>query len=115
MTNTTNTYKENNKALGLIDYGTHTYHKAKAKLYTYNYAVIDGILMEIYGDHTIKEIAETLNEYEPRIRYRIEFLQKKFPSSIVKKNSYTTRGAVVNKGTHKGKLSDVRQSKKVNS
>ena len=112
MTKETNT--NTHPALNLVDYSTHTFHKKKAIAYTLNYAIIDGIIMEIYSDHTIKEIATILNEYEPRIRYRIGFLQKYHPETVVKKNSYAPRGSVVNKGTHRVQLSNVGLSKKVN-
>jgi len=103
--NTPRSPENHNPALGVVNYANHTFHMNRARNYTYNYSFIDGVLMEAYKDHTIKQISEILNESFQRIKYRIRFLQTNHPKTIVFK-----RGVTVDKGTHK--VSDVRQSKR---
>jgi len=98
-----------NRAIGIVDYSKHTSHKKKATPFTYNYATIDGVVAEVYAEETAKTIASTLNEYLPRVKYRIAFLQKNHPSIAVYK-----RGVTVDKGTHSAIKSDVGQKRKVN-
>ena len=50
MSNTNNTVKNENPAMNVVDYSTHTQHFKKAMPYTYNYAFIDGVLMEMYKE-----------------------------------------------------------------
>jgi hypothetical protein len=105
MTKETNTIKNENPAINVVDYSTHTKHFKKAMPFTYNYAIIDGILMEMYDEYTIKQTASILNESKNRIAYRVAFLQKNHPDTIVFK-----RGVTIDKGTHK--VSNVGQSKR---
>ena len=56
-------------------YAEHTYHMKKAVCYTYNYVVIDEVIRELWGDMTMAEIAEALNEYPNRIAYRVQVLK----------------------------------------
>ena len=107
MSNTNNTVKNENPAMNVVDYSTHTQHFKKAMPYTYNYAFIDGVLMEMYKEYTIRQTASILNEPFNRVLYRVQFLQKNHSKHIVRKYG---KGATVNKGTHK--VSDVGQSKK---
>lgn len=107
MTKETNTTNNENPAINVVDYSTHTKHFKKAMPFTYNYAIIDGILMEMYDEYTIKQTASVLNEPFNRIAYRIAFLQKNHGKHIVRKYG---RGATVDKGTHK--VSDIGQAKR---
>jgi hypothetical protein len=43
--------------------------------YTYNYAVIDEVINELWGEMTMAEIAKVLNEYPNRIAYRVKVLK----------------------------------------
>ena len=56
-------------------YADHTYHMQRAMNYTYNYVVIDTVLLENYADMTVNEIAQAMNEYKHRITYRVQVLQ----------------------------------------
>jgi len=57
-------------------YAEHTFHMNKARKFTYNYVVIDEVIMECWNDMTIRELAEAMNEYEHRIVYRTQVLKK---------------------------------------
>ena len=48
---------------------------SKARKYTYNYAVIDEVISELWGEMTMAEIAKVLNEYPNRIAYRVKVLK----------------------------------------
>ena len=76
MKNLNNTVKNENPAMNVVDYSTHTQHFKKATPYTYNYAFIDGVLMEMYDQYTIRQTASILNEPFNRVVYRVQFLQK---------------------------------------
>tara|TARA_Y100000816_G_C25538337_1_gene292277 strand:+ start:99 stop:440 length:342 start_codon:yes stop_codon:yes gene_type:complete len=56
-------------------YAEHTFHMKKAVSYTYNYSIIDEVLLECWDDMTIAEIALATNEYPNRIKYRVQVLQ----------------------------------------
>ena len=56
-------------------YAQHTFHMKKAVSYTYNYSIIDEVLLECWDDMTIAEIALATNEYPNRIKYRVQVLQ----------------------------------------
>ena len=56
-------------------YAEHTFHMKKAVSYTYNYTVIDEVILELWDDMTIAEIAFAMNEYPNRIKYRVQVLQ----------------------------------------
>ena len=56
-------------------YAEHTFHMKRAKSYTYNYCVIDEVIVELWNEMTIAEIAEALNEYTERVAYRIQVLK----------------------------------------
>ena len=56
-------------------YANHTFHMSKARKYTYNYAVIDEVIRELWGEMTMAEIAKVLNEYPNRIAYRVKVLK----------------------------------------
>lgn len=56
-------------------YVDHTFHMQRAKNYTYNYVVIDEVLLDLYSDMTVNEIAQAMNEYKHRITYRVQVLQ----------------------------------------
>ena len=74
MTNSTSTLpkvKSSNPDL----YAEHTFHMQKAKNYTYNYVVIDEVLVEMWSEMTTNEIAKAMNEYPERIKYRIDVLK----------------------------------------
>ena len=57
-------------------YAEHTYHMNKAKPFTYNYVVIDEVLVECWDEMTIAEVAEALNELPNRVIYRTQVLKK---------------------------------------
>ena len=63
--------KETNPSL----YARHVKHFTKAKAFTYNYYPQDEVILENYSTMTKKEIAHMLNEYTPRIQYRVNVLQ----------------------------------------
>ena len=71
MKNLNNTVNNENPAMNVVDYSTHTQHFKKAMPYTYNYAFIDGVLMEMYKEYTIKQTASILNEPFNRVVYRV--------------------------------------------
>lgn len=56
-------------------YAEHTFHMNKARKFTYNYVMIDEVLVECWNEMTIAEIAEALNELPNRIVYRIQVLK----------------------------------------
>ena len=56
-------------------YAEHTFHMNKARKFTYNYAMIDEVLVECWNEMTIAEIAEAMNELPNRIVYRIQVLK----------------------------------------
>lgn len=56
-------------------YERHTFHMKRAEMYTYNYSSLDEYIIENYANMTIKTIANNLNEYLNRVKYRIEKLQ----------------------------------------
>ena len=43
-------------------YANHTFHMSKARKYTYNYAVIDEVINELWGEMTMAEIAKVLKD-----------------------------------------------------
>ena len=57
-------------------YAEHTFHMNKAKAYTYNYVVIDEVLLECWNDMTTAEIAQATREPINRITYRTQVLKK---------------------------------------
>ena len=57
-------------------YAEHTYHMNKAKPFTYNYVMIDEVLVECWDEMTIAEVAEALNELPNRVTYRTQVLKK---------------------------------------
>jgi predicted DNA-binding transcriptional regulator len=57
-------------------YAEHTFHMNKARKFTYNYVVIDEVLVECWNEMTIDEVAEALNEYRERVAYRVQVLKK---------------------------------------
>ena len=57
-------------------YAEHTFHMSKARKYTYNYVVIDEVIRELWGEMTMEEMAEALNEYPNRIKYRVQVLKE---------------------------------------
>ena len=57
-------------------YAEHTFHMSKARKYTYNYVVIDEVIRELWGEMTMEEMAEALNEYPNRIKYRVRVLKE---------------------------------------
>ena len=42
-------------------YANHTFHMSKARKYTYNYAVIDEVINELWGEMTMAEIEGKYN------------------------------------------------------
>jgi hypothetical protein len=48
----------------------------KAKPFTYNYVMIDEVLVECWDEMTIAEVAEALNELPNRVIYRTQVLKK---------------------------------------
>ena len=56
-------------------YAEHTFHMNKARKFTYNYVVIDEVLVECWHEMTIAEVAEALNEYKERVAYRVQVLK----------------------------------------
>ena len=57
-------------------YAEHTFHMNKAKPFTYNYVMIDEVLLECWDEMTIAEVAEALNELPNRVIYRTQVLKK---------------------------------------
>lgn len=57
-------------------YVNHTFHMSRAEKYTYNYAVLDEVIVAAYDTMTLDEIAEALNEYRNRVIYRTQVLRK---------------------------------------
>lgn len=78
MTNTTNTALtvDNLDPDTKQDYTTHTVHFNKAKAYTYNYTVIDKVLIDNYATDTAQSTADLMREPVNRLRYRVARLQK---------------------------------------
>ena len=72
MTNTTNTALtvDNLDPDTKQDYSTHTVHFNKAKAYTYNYTVIDKVLIDNYATDTVQSTADMMREPVNRLRYR---------------------------------------------
>ena len=56
-------------------YAEHTFHMQRAVPYTYNYTVIDEVILELWDEMTMAEIAFALNEYPNRIVYRVQVLK----------------------------------------
>ena len=56
-------------------YAEHTFHMNKARKFTYNYVMIDEVLLECWHEMTIAEVAEALNEYKERVAYRVQVLK----------------------------------------
>jgi hypothetical protein len=56
-------------------YAEHTFHMKRATAYTYNYCVIDEVILELWDEMTVAQIAEALNEYPNRITYRVRILK----------------------------------------
>jgi|TARA_A100001015_G_C14487074_1_gene517763 hypothetical protein len=56
-------------------YAEHTFHMKKAVSYTYNYSIIDEVILELWDEMTVPEIAEAMNEYPNRIVYRVQVLK----------------------------------------
>lgn len=76
-------------------YENYTKHFNKAKVYTYNYKIIDDAIVEAYNDgYTIKMIANALREPQNRIVYRIQVLLKE--NKI--QHKYDTRRARILRG-----------------
>lgn len=57
-------------------YANHTFHMQRAKNFTYNYSIIDEVIVELWDDMTIEQIAEAMNEYPNRVIYRTQVLRK---------------------------------------
>ena len=57
-------------------YAQYTFHMNKARKFTYNYVVIDEVLLEHWDDMTIDEVAKALNEYRERVAYRVQVLKE---------------------------------------
>ena len=72
----TNTYTPVVKAQHPELYANHTFHMRRAVQYTYNYTAIDEVLVELWDDMTIDQIAEALNELPNRIIYRTQVLKE---------------------------------------
>lgn len=58
-------------------YAEHTFHMKRAASYTYNYCIIDEVILEMWDEMTVAQIAEALNEYPNRITYRVQVLKTK--------------------------------------
>tara|TARA_R100000951_G_C2600215_1_gene167953 strand:- start:96 stop:434 length:339 start_codon:yes stop_codon:yes gene_type:complete len=71
-------------------YTKHTFHMQRAKSFTYNYCIIDEVILELWNEMTIAQIAEVMNEYSERIAYRVQVLK--------------TLGMIKGKNTGKTKL-----------
>jgi len=56
-------------------YKEYTFHMNKARKFTYNYVMIDEVLLECWHEMTIAEVAEALNELPNRVVYRIQVLK----------------------------------------
>ena len=72
-------------------YVNHTYHLDRADMYTYNYAVMDDYIAANWKTMTQKQIAKDLNEYLPRVQYRIQVL--KDAGVIEVKHLYLTKAS----------------------
>ena len=56
-------------------YAEHTFHMKQAVSYTYNYSIIDEVILECWHEMTMAEIAFAMNEYPSRIAYRVQVLK----------------------------------------
>ena len=74
MTNS-NEYAPKVKAAHPELYAEHTFHMKKAVSYTYNYSIIDEVILECWHEMTMAEIAFAMNEYPSRIAYRVQVLK----------------------------------------
>ena len=74
MTNS-NEYAPKVKAAHPELYAEHTFHMKKAVSYTYNYSIIDEVILECWHEMTMAEIALAMNEYPSRIAYRVQVLK----------------------------------------
>ena len=74
-TNTKNTPRPVVKTTNPELYVNHTYHMKKAIKYTYNYATVDDYVVENWSSNTMKAMANDLNEYFSRIKYRVKVLK----------------------------------------
>ena len=74
MTNS-NEYAPKVKAAHPELYAEHTFHMKKAVSYTYNYSIIDEVILECWDEMTMAEIAFAMNEYPNRIAYRVQVLK----------------------------------------
>lgn len=55
-------------------YDKYTGHFTKAKIHTYNYSMIDDLLIEKDAEMTSQDIADQLNESVERVEYRRQVL-----------------------------------------
>jgi len=56
-------------------YAEHTFHMKRARKFTYNYCAIDEVIVELWSEMSMREIAEALNEYQERVEYRVQVLK----------------------------------------
>ena len=53
-------------------YAEHTFHMKKAVSYTYNYCVIDEVIVELWDEMTMAQIAEALTKGLIKNKYNME-------------------------------------------
>lgn len=58
-------------------YARHTKHMSKAERLSYNYAQIDDYIVQHWGQKSMRQMADDLNEYYNRIVYRCHVLEDK--------------------------------------
>ena len=56
-------------------YVNHTYHMKRAVKYTYNYAVLDDYVLQNWSSHSMRRMADDLNELLTRVEYRVQMLK----------------------------------------
>ena len=56
-------------------YVNHTYHMQKAIKYTYNYSTVDDYIVQNWSSHSMRRMADDLNELLTRVEYRVHILK----------------------------------------
>jgi len=92
MTNTNTTTRPVVKAIKPELYVKHTFHMKKAEMLTYNYATLDDYIVENYDTKGIKQIADDMNEYVERVKYRVQMMHT---LKLIKRKRNTERGLLV--------------------
>lgn len=64
------------KSINQKFYDKYTGHFTKAKIHTYNYSMIDDLLIEKDAEMTSQAVADQLNESVERVEYRRQVLKR---------------------------------------